>query len=132
MTNKSRIYAFDFDGVIAHYDGFKGHDHFGDPISATVDAIRVLKSRGHKILIYSTRSKSSLQEYCSSHDIPVDYYNENLEVNTGSPKPVAYLYIDDRAIRYDGQSSDQLLEEIDAFEVYWKKQKAASSVDRHA
>ncbi len=121
MTDKPRTYAFDFDGVIAQYDGFKGHDHFGEPIPATVEAIRTLKARGHKILIYSTRTNDSLKSYCEAHDIPVDYYNENPEVHTGSPKPVAYLYIDDRAVRYDGQSADQLLEEIESFEVYWKK-----------
>ncbi len=121
MEEKPRTYAFDFDGVIAEYDGFKGHDHFGKPIEATVEVIRVLKNKGHKILIYSTRSAESLQAYCSEHNIPVDYYNENPEVQTGSPKPVAYLYIDDRSIRYDGQSADQLLEQIESFEVYWKR-----------
>ena len=123
MTDKPRTYAFDFDGVIAQYDGFKGHDHSGEPIPATVEAIRTLKRRGHKILIYSTRTSDSLKTYCETHGIPVDYYNENPEVSTGSPKPVAYLYIDDRAVRYDGQSAEQLLEDIESFEVYWKKPK---------
>ncbi len=124
MSNNSRTYAFDFDGVIAHYNGFKGHDHFGKPILATVEAIRTLKNRGHKILIYSTRTNESLKNYCETHDIPVDYYNENPEVDTGSPKPVAYLYIDDRAVRYVGQSTEALLDEIDSFEVYWKQPEA--------
>ncbi len=121
MKEKSQTYAFDFDGVIAEYDGFKGHDHFGNPIEATVEVIKTLKNQGHKILIYSTRSAESLSKYCTQHSIPVDYYNENPEVRTDSPKPVAYLYIDDRSIRFDGQSADQLLEEIDSFKVYWKK-----------
>jgi hypothetical protein len=33
---KVRLYAFDFDGVIAEYDGFKGDKNFGKPIEAVL------------------------------------------------------------------------------------------------
>ena len=121
MTDKPRTYAFDFDGVIARNDGFKGHEHANEPIPETVEAIRNLKAKGHKILIYSTRSSDFLRNYCDNHDIPIDYYNENPDTpapNMG--KPVAYVYIDDRAIRYTGQSAQELVNEIENFRAYWK------------
>ncbi len=122
MNAKSKSYAFDFDGVIAEYDGFKGHEHTGEPIRASVEAIRTLKVQGHKILIYSTRSSQSLQRYCETHQIPVDYYNENPEVDSANKgKPAANIYIDDRALRFNGQTTGELLREIEEFEVYWKK-----------
>ena len=121
-TKKVRPYAFDFDGVIAEYDGFKGHDHFGKPIEAVVNAIRILKQQGHKIIIYSTRGEEMLRKYCRDNDIPIDYINRNPEKEGENPgKPVAYVYVDDRTVLYKGQSTEKLVEEILKFRAYWQK-----------
>ena len=118
------LIAFDFDGVIAQYDGFKGTDHFGKPIESVVNAIRILKQQGHKIIIYSTRGKEMLQKYCKDNDIPVDYINENPEKEGENPgKPVAYVYVDDRTVCYRGQSTEQLVEQILTFRAYWQETK---------
>lgn len=120
---KSRTFAFDFDGVLSEYDGvFKGEEHVGKPIEEVVKAIKNLKKEGHKILVYSSRSDAVLKKYCEEHKIPVDYYNRNPEFETGNPgKPVAFAYIDDRAVLYKGQSADELVKELLAFEVWYKK-----------
>lgn len=119
---KNRSYAFDFDGVIAQYEGFKGKDHLGEPNMPVVEAIRKIKSLGHKIIIYSTRGNDQLQKYCEKHNIPVDYYNHNPEVTGENPhKPIAYAYVDDRAICYRQQSSDELVEQILNFKAYWQE-----------
>lgn len=120
---RSSKYAFDFDGVIAQYSGYKGKGHAGPPVTEVVEAIRELKRRGHKIIVYgSTRDNDFLNAYCEKHDIPIDYFNENPEVAPGSErKPVARVYIDDRAVTYKGQSSKELVDEIETFEPYWKK-----------
>ncbi|MBI2798471.1 hypothetical protein HYX70_04230 [Candidatus Saccharibacteria bacterium] len=122
---RSCNYAFDFDGVIAKYDGFKGKDVAGEPVPEVVEAIRELKKRGHKIIVYgSTRDNDFLKSYCEQHDIPVDYFNENPEVpNSDGRKPVARVYIDDRGLTYKGQSVQELVEEIENFEPYWKNNK---------
>ena len=78
-NNKTRTYAFDFDGVIAEYDGFKGADVVGKPIESVVEAIRKLKRQGHKVIIYSTRGEEVLKKYCAEHSIPIDYINHNPE-----------------------------------------------------
>ena len=50
------------------------------------------------------------------------YINKNPEYKTGNPgKPVAFVYIDDRAVCYKGQNAKQLLKELNNFEVYYKK-----------
>lgn len=121
-TKKERSYAFDFDGVIAQYEGFKGRDHSGKPIEAVVGAIRMLKQQGHKIIIYSTRGEEMLRKYCQENNIPVDYFNKNPEIEGENPgKPIAYVYVDDRTICYRGQSTEQLVEEILMFKAYWQK-----------
>ncbi|MFA5290904.1 MAG: hypothetical protein WC385_01145 [Candidatus Paceibacterota bacterium] len=119
---KIRPYAFDFDGVIAEYEGFKGHDYIGKPIEAVVKAIRILKEQGHKIIIHSTKSEELLRKYCLDNDIPFDYINENPEKEGKNPgKPTAYVYVDDRAVCYRGQSAEELVEEILNFKAYWQK-----------
>jgi hypothetical protein len=120
--DKTRPYAFDFDGVIAKYDGFKGVDHLGEPNEAVVAAIRKLSALGNKIIIYSTRGEEQLKEYCELHNIPVDYYNRNPEKEgVNIHKPIAYVYVDDRAVCYRGQSTDELVDEILNFKAYWQK-----------
>lgn len=119
---KIRPYAFDFDGVIAKYEGFKGVDHFGEPNEVVVEAIRQLSTIGHKIIIYSTRGEESLRKYCLEHNIPVDYFNRNPEIEGENPgKPIAYVYIDDRTVCYRNQTTDELVKEILQFKAHWEK-----------
>lgn len=120
-NKKSLVYAFDFDGVIADYHGFKGRYYTGEPVKEVVKAIKILKKQGHKITIFSTRGNAVLKRYCKKYNIPADYFNENPEVKTGNQgKPVAHVYIDDRAICYKGQSAKLLLKQIKNFKTYWK------------
>ena len=122
MEKKSRVFAFDFDGVIAQYKGFVSTEHTGTPIQEVVKAIRKLKENGHKILIHSTRGDDLLRNYCTEHDIPFDFINKNPNLEGENPgKPIAYVYIDDRAVRYDGQSADELVSELENFKAYWQK-----------
>jgi hypothetical protein len=123
--SRSCNYAFDFDGVIAQYSGYKGKDQAGPPVMEVVDAIRQLKARGHKIIVYgSTRDNDFLKAYAEKYDIPIDYFNENPEVESSSGrKPVARVYVDDRALTYRGQSANDLVEQIENFEPYWKTKK---------
>ncbi len=119
---KVRTYAFDFDGVIAKYDGFKGKDHFGEPNIVVVDAIRQLSEKGNKIIIYSTRGEESLRKYCLENSIPIDYFNRNPELEGENPgKPIAYVYVDDRTVCYRNQTTEELVNEILQFKAHWEK-----------
>jgi len=119
---KTRVYAFDFDGVISKYDGFKGKTHTEEPINEVVKAIRILKKQGHKIIVFSTRSDELMKKYCEDNNIPFDYINRNPEKEGDNPgKPVAHVYIDDRTICYKGQSAEELVNQINNFKTYWEK-----------
>jgi len=120
---KRKTIAFDFDGVISKYDGiFEGDEKVDKPRLEIVEAIKLLKDEGYKILVYSTRSTEVLKKYCKKYKIPVDYFNTNPEYKTGNPgKPVALVYVDDRALCYKGQKAKQLVKEIKNFKPYYKK-----------
>jgi hypothetical protein len=52
----------------------------------------------------------------------VDYFNNNPNYKTGnSGKPVASVYLDDRAILYKGQNTKQIVSLLNNFKVYYKK-----------
>lgn len=120
-VKRTHTFAFDFDGVIAHYTGFKGHHHLGVPNKEVVKAIRILKLQGHKVLIYSTRGNAQLRKYCKMYDIPIDYFNENPKFKTKNPgKVLAFAYIDDRAVRYKGQSAETLVRTLNRFRTHWE------------
>ncbi|OGG36712.1 hypothetical protein A2110_00030 [Candidatus Jorgensenbacteria bacterium GWA1_54_12] len=119
---KGKIIAFDFDGVVAQYNGFVSHDDVQEPIAETIKAMNLLKEKGFRILIFSTRGTEFLKKYCERFSIPADFINDNPEMRGENPgKPVAWLYVDDRAIRYIGQTAETLVSEIEQFKAYWKR-----------
>ena len=93
----------DFDGVIAEYDGWKGHEHFGDPNFGTKDALEMMKGRNWAIIVYTTRGNAEIAEYMAKHDLQYDWINHNPMVQGNNPgKPIADVYIDDNALRFTG------------------------------
>ena len=62
--NKKTI-CIDFDGVLAHYDGWKGEDHLGEPIEGMKELIHSLRfDHNYTIIIYSCRSFVKIDKWC--------------------------------------------------------------------
>lgn len=45
----------DLDGTLAHYDGWKGIDHIGEPIPAMVERVKRWLADGHDVKIMTAR-----------------------------------------------------------------------------
>lgn len=121
-TPKPRVIAFDFDGVIASYHGFVAVDDVQEPNQTVVKAIKTLRDNGYKILIHSTRGDEFLKKYCDRFSIAVDYINRRPDFEGKNPwKPIASVYVDDRALCYKGQTAEELVSEIINFAPYWQK-----------
>ncbi len=122
MNISSPVVALDFDGVLALYNGFVDKDDIQEPNLEVVKAIKLLKEKNFKILLHSTRGDEFLKKYCEQFSIPFDYINRRPDVEGGNPgKPIAFVYVDDRAICYRGESAEALVSEVLNFEPYWKK-----------
>lgn len=118
---KQLTVAFDFDGVLAQYSGWKGHTHYGPPVLGMRELLQSLRAQGHKIIIYTTRGNSEIAEWCRVHGFPYDYINRNPAIQGNNPgKPIADVYVDDRSIRFDPADLDVLENEILNFETWWK------------
>jgi len=118
--------AIDFDGVIANYREYQGYGKFGLPIDPMimVSTLTLLKRNGWRIIIYTARSEiQSIADYLHAYNIPFDFINhnpENAKYNMSPCKPKADVYLDDKAITFDGNWGS-IISKIENFKPWWKK-----------
>ena len=108
-----RTICFDFDGVIHSYvSGWHGDTVIKDPVvEGIAQAIKDIRDAGYQVIIQSTRCKTlngvhAIRKYLKDNNIEVD--------GISSTTPPAIVYIDDRAIRFDGNAAS-LLEKVNSF-----------------
>jgi hypothetical protein len=54
MSNKGWI-AVDLDGTLAHYDGWRGIDHIGEPVPAMLERVKAWLAEGKDVRIFTAR-----------------------------------------------------------------------------
>ena len=109
-----KVVCFDFDGVLAKYDGWKGFDVIGGPIQNTIRVVCRLKEVGCYITIFTTRLDTPvLRKWLNDNNVPFDSINSNSHnPEHTSCKPIYHCMVDDRAIGYKQQDSDELYNQI--------------------
>lgn len=110
--------VFDFDGVIHSYtSGWQGPTVIkGPPVPGIKEAIAEIRAAGYEVVVVSTRT-ATMAGYVAVHDWLLD---NDIEVDRiCSEKPPAIVYIDDRAICFDGKP-ENLLSKIQTFKP-WNK-----------
>lgn len=67
----------DLDGTLAHYDGWKGIEHIGDPVPAMVERVRRWLDEGKSVKIFTARVCRDRDEvvqhihrWCAKHGLP--------------------------------------------------------------
>jgi len=93
---KNNTIAIDFDGVIHKYSkGWQGLENAYDPPNdGTIEAIKKLKSMGFRLVIFSSRTVSVIEEWLDKHQL-----SECFDEVTNTKIP-ARIYIDDRAYHF--------------------------------
>lgn len=111
--------VFDFDGVIHSYSsGWQGAAIIPDPpVPGIREAIAEIRAAGYRVVVVSTRcseaeGKVAVYKYLDEHSIMVD--------GVYSHKPPALVYIDDRALCFDGNAAG-LLAQIKKFKPWYQK-----------
>lgn len=101
-----RTICLDFDGVVNSYrTGWTGIDSIPDPpIHGTNRAVERLRKE-YRVVIHSARcstqkGREAIEAWLTKHGIVVDEVCEH--------KPPALVYIDDRAIRFEGNWADTM------------------------
>ena len=104
LINK-KIACIDLEGTLAQYSEWLGENHFGNAIPGGASALETLRNNNWLLIIFTTRTNKDLvMNFLESNNIPYDYINENpyQPSNAIGGKPYADLYIDDRAIQFNG------------------------------
>ncbi len=99
------IIAVDFDGTITAENDYHNFTMDAPLKRGCVEVLQKLKNKGAKIILYTCREGSDLEqavEYCKLHNIPIDYVNENVPWlieawGNNSRKVYADYYVDDLA-----------------------------------
>lgn len=109
--------VLDFDGVIHSYkSGWKGPTVIPDePVKGIRLAIANMRWCGYEVVVVSTRcttesGKRAVEEWLKDNDIVVD--------RVESQKPPAVIYVDDRALTFDGDCTT-LLDRIKKFKPWY-------------
>jgi hypothetical protein len=115
--------AVDFDGVINSYkSGWQGPNETDEPVLNAAEGISGLWNRGNKIIIFSTRANThegtdTIREYIRRHT-ENDLLANSIEIT--DKKPIADVYIDDRAIPFTGDW-EETLKQIETFKPWMDK-----------
>ncbi len=104
MSNQKTV-CFDFDGVLAHYDGWN-NGKIGRPLPGGIGLAQLLTKLGYKIVICTCRTHpehgtqeqqiNAVTSWLESNQVPYD----DLDL---LGKPIADIYLDDRGLRFDPQ-----------------------------
>jgi hypothetical protein len=112
--------CFEFDGVLAEYTGWQGHEHIGEPIEAMIELLKELHGRGYHLALCTTRlNESPFVDEIRFDTVVQDGLARKLlegwleeqgilkcfRYIDGS-KPMADYYIDDKALRFGGVAID--------------------------
>lgn len=122
--------AIDFDGVLHGYSkGYQDGEIYDPPVPGAAEAMKKMKEQGHYLYIFTTRTnkifkkkgdgkdekyqENQIKEWMAKHDIPYD------KIWTFG-KPMADLFIDDRAINFAG-NWDDTIETVTNFKTWLEK-----------
>ena len=118
MADYKPTVAIDFDGVIHSYtSGWQGADKCPDPLVEGIDEVIKDLRKDYKVIIVSSRAETvegrlAIRNYLKKYNIEVD--------GIDCRKPPAIVYIDDRAICFNGDTTN-LAEQVRNFKPWTKK-----------
>lgn len=120
--DRKKVLAIDVDGTLLSYDGWKGEAHYGEPNPGMPALLEKVRAAGWVIVIWTTRKGgAALRRHLMKHNVPFDFINKNPHgPPSTSPKLFADVYVDDRALRFEG-TTEGLFEKIMNCEPWFEK-----------
>ncbi|MBD5401660.1 hypothetical protein HDR58_02505 [bacterium] len=109
---RKKTICIDFDGVLNNYNGWQGEDNLFEMKDGCDEFLNKV-SKIYNITIFTTRKKSLVVEWLNKYKL--SKYIENIT----DKKIPAEIYIDDRAVNFDG-NYDNTYSSIKEFLPYWK------------
>ena len=103
----------DLDGVLNNYTKYE-QNHIPDIKKGAKEFLEKLhKTDKYELVLFTTRNIEFAQSWLIKENIN-NYFKEITNI-----KKPAYIYIDDRALKFNG-NFDKTFEEIENFKVHWE------------
>lgn len=104
----------DLDGVLNNYLKYE-ENHIPEIRKGAKEFVKTLyNSNKYELVLFTTRDEQLAQNWLKKEEIDI-YFKEVTNI-----KKPAYLYLDDRAVKFEGDY-EETLNTIENFKVYWKK-----------
>lgn len=110
MKEKKPILCIDFDGVLNTYDGWRGEDDLFSPRENAKEFLEYLRER-YFIVIFTVRPADKVRDWMKFHGL---YFDDITNEKIG-----AVAYIDDRALKFNGNFHDTI-NELQCFKTHWE------------
>ena len=114
---KSKIYkpaiSIDLDGVLDNYTRYEDNS-IPKIRQGAKEFIQKLNESGYNLVLFTNRKPLSASKWLIENDLD-KYFSDVTNI-----KPMAIIYIDDRALKFEGDYN-KTLNQIKDFNVYWKK-----------
>lgn len=130
MPKNGKTLAFDFDGVVHQYDHWTGASNIPNPpVDGIGQLFEKLTSEGYEIIIHSSRAADEKGLQAMKRWL-YKYGLYRLVSNITPCKPAAIAYIDDRAVRFDGDCEKCLkdIHDMDENKPWYKRVTDTGSV----
>jgi hypothetical protein len=108
--------CLDFDGVMNTYDGWKGEDELFEPRDGLSEFLAGLREAGFRVAVLSTRPAEKLRGWLDKYALAA------LVDDVVDRKPPAIAYLDDRAVRFDGDFAAALAA-VKNFRTFWERSR---------
>ena len=104
----------DFDGVLNTYDGWQGEDKLFNPRLGAREFLEALNNYPYEVVIFTTRDPEKVWKWLKTYGL------DDLIAEVTNEKIGALAYVDDRAVRFNGDY-DKTFEELHGFKAHWEK-----------
>jgi len=108
------IVCVDLNGVLDTYRGWQGEAHWDDPRAGAREFLQELDRLGYDVVVFTTRWRDDARAWLQRHGLL------ELVRDVTDRKPAAHVFVDDRALRFEGDF-DATLREIQRFSAHWER-----------
>ncbi len=107
------VVCVDLDGVLNAFDGWRGADFFHPPRPGAREFLLGLRQRGYRVVVFTVRWAPHVTAWLEEHGLAP------MVSEVTNQKPPAHVYVDDRAICFQGDFG-ATLEQIADFRAHWE------------